>query len=239
MSLATQVLDFIYPHQCVGCGELVQSEHALCGPCWRETPFIDGAICDHCGAPLMGGSPDERDCCDDCLKTPRPWTQGRSALIYVRGARRFVLALKHGGREDNAVTGAGWMAQAGREILSDETLLVPIPLHWIRRVRRRYNQAALLTRELGFKTGCPVMLDALIRPAQTKRLDRLSPKERFKVLEGAIRPNPKRDISGRHVVLIDDVMTSGATLAVATQAALHGGAARVDVLTLARAVKDA
>ncbi|MEM1373506.1 MAG: ComF family protein [Pseudomonadota bacterium] len=234
-----QAVSLLYPTQCVGCGCFVEEENSLCAECWRDTPFVDGAVCDACGVPLIGGDAEDRDHCDDCLRTPRPWDRGRTALIYSGRGRRLALGLKHGGREDIAETAGHWMARAGREIITDETVFVPIPLHWMRLIKRRYNQAALLAIALGQVTACAVIADALIRPTRTRSLDRLSPDDRFAVLADAIIPNPKRDLAGKDVVLVDDVMTSGATLAAATRAVNAAGASRVDVLTLARAVRDA
>ncbi|MEL6690590.1 MAG: ComF family protein [Pseudomonadota bacterium] len=232
-------LAYLYPSQCVGCGEFVDSENGLCASCWGETPFVAGAVCDCCGVPLVGGDEMDRDICDDCLKTPRPWSQGRTALIYARRGRRLALSLKHGGREDIAETAGQWMARAAGEITRANTVLVPVPLHWLRLIGRRYNQSALLADAVAKNIGRPVIHDALKRPVATRKLDHLSPGERFGILAKAIVPNPKRDIAGKSVMLIDDVMTSGATLAASTHAALKAGAARVDVLTLARTVRDA
>lgn len=187
----------------------------------------------------MGGEPEERAICDACLIEPRPWARGRTALVYRDAARRMVLSLKAGGREDLAETAAAWMARAGEEILTPGALLVPVPLHWIRFLQRRFNQAALLAATLGAQTGLEVLPDALKRVMRTRKLDRLSPVERFQALDGAIIPNAARDLGGRHVILIDDVMTSGATLAACTAAAQSAGAARVDVLTLARTMREA
>ena len=237
-AVLSAALDAIYPPQCVSCAEPVDDAMGLCGPCWRETPFISGAICDLCGAPLMGGDVTERATCDDCLARPRPWSKGRSALLYQAGARRLVLGLKHGGREDVALSAGAWMAHAGREILSSDALLAPIPLHWSRLFRRRYNQAALLARETSRAFGCDLALSALKRVRRTRSLDHMSPDARFDALAGSVIADESAEVlGGRHVVLIDDVMTSGATLTAATEAALQAGAARVDVLTLARAVR--
>ncbi|MEM1236987.1 MAG: ComF family protein [Pseudomonadota bacterium] len=238
-ALFSAVLGLVYPPQCMSCEELVDGDQGLCGPCWRDTPFISGAICDCCGAPLMGGFATERATCDECLVEPRPWSQGRAALVYRDRARRMVLGLKHGGKEEIVGPAAAWMAQAGREILTSRSLIVPVPLHWSRLVKRRYNQAALLAKATADAAGCEVSLDALKRTRATQSLDHMSPDDRFSVLSGSISAGPSGEfLKGRDVVLLDDVMTSGATYAAATDAALRLGASRVDVLTLARAVRE-
>ncbi|MEM9437969.1 MAG: phosphoribosyltransferase family protein, partial [Pseudomonadota bacterium] len=163
-----------------------------------------------------------------------PWQQGRAALIFSKQAKRLVMGLKYAGREDIAVPAAQWMARAGREVLRPDSLLVPVPLHWLRLVRRRYNQAALLAKALSDETGCDTVLDALRRPVRTPKLQDMSPNERFQALSGTIQLKRADLLKGRKVVLIDDVLTTGATLSAATAAVLDAGAARVDVLTLAR-----
>ncbi|MEM9350549.1 MAG: phosphoribosyltransferase family protein, partial [Pseudomonadota bacterium] len=163
-----------------------------------------------------------------------PWQQGRAALIFSKQAKRLVMGLKYAGREDIAVPAAQWMARAGREVLRPDSLLVPVPLHWLRLVRRRYNQAALLAKALSDETGCDTVLDALRRPVRTPKLQDMSPNERFQALSGTIQLKRADRLTGRKVVLIDDVLTTGATLSAATAAVLDAGAARVDILTLAR-----
>lgn len=234
-------LAVLYPAQCVGCGEPVQDTHGLCGKCWAETPFVTGHVCDKCGSPLPGESDGEADLCDDCLTIARPWAQGRAALIYTGQGRRFVMGIKYHDRIDFVPAAAAWMARAARPFLSRDLLVVPVPAHWTRVFRRRYNQAAELARGLAKETGLDVEPTALIRPTRTDPQERKSREERFANLAGKIAPHPKRGavLDGRRVLLVDDVMTSGATLAAAAEACLAAGAREVYVLTLARAVKDA
>ncbi|MEO0676944.1 MAG: ComF family protein [Pseudomonadota bacterium] len=235
-----RALKLIYPSQCVGCGDLVESDHGLCGPCWRDTPFITDGICDACGVPLLGGEPGELALCDDCLTHKRPWSRGRSTLVYEGRARAMVLGLKRGSREDLVAPAGPWMAHAGRDLIEDDTLIVPVPLHWTRLISRRFNQAALLAGSVARATGREADMTALTRIMRTPQLKDATHDMRFKVLKDAIRPNAARHkMRDRAVLLIDDVMTSGATLSAATHAAYQGGARRVDVLTLARAARDA
>ncbi|PUB17146.1 double zinc ribbon domain-containing protein [Yoonia sediminilitoris] len=235
------VIRAIYPAQCVACDAQTEAEFGLCGPCWRETQFIGGTICDTCGTPLPGDDDGDILQCDDCMTIARPWDRGRAALIYAGIGRTLVLRLKHSDRTELARPAALWMAKVARDLMRKDTILVPVPLHWTRLARRRYNQAALLVHALGREVGAPVCADALLRTRKTKPLEGHSRHARFEALADAIMPNPKRQsvIAGKPVLLIDDVMTSGATLAAGTTAALAAGASNVSIVTLARVVKSA
>lgn len=233
-------LSLLYPPQCVSCGALVETDFGLCGTCWRDTSFIDGEVCDTCGAPLPGEGDGHAAKCDDCLSADHPWGRGRAALLYEKNARRMVLALKHGDRMDLARPASGWMERVIKPILPGDALVVPIPAHWTRLFRRRYNQAAELGKAMAGRMGLDYAPDVLIRPRRTKTHDGMTPAERFANMNGAIRPHPKRQsgLVGRHVLLVDDVMTSGATFAAATHACQKAGAASVIVLSLARVAKN-
>ncbi|WP_223163094.1 double zinc ribbon domain-containing protein [Roseivivax sediminis] len=231
----------IYPPACLACGGRVDSDFGLCGPCWTETPFITGLVCDACGTPLPGEGDRDRALCDTCLRVARPWARGRAAMLYSGSARRMVLALKHGDRHDIARPGADWLARSAAPLLTPDTVIVPVPLHTLRLLRRRYNQSALLALALGRQTGCTVLADALVRTARTPSLDGKTREERFAALDGTIRvTRSRRDrIAGRPVLIVDDVMTSGATFAAATEAMHEAGATEVCVAALARVGKDA
>ncbi|NVO56842.1 ComF family protein [Rhodobacteraceae bacterium B1Z28] len=234
-------VELIYPPRCLGCGNLTESDFGLCGSCWRDTPFIGGAVCDSCGAPVPGNADGHRIECDDCLKTPRPWRDGRAALLYQARARSLVLSLKHGDRPELARPASRWMAQAGRALFRPDMLIAPVPLHWSRLIKRRYNQSALLAQHLGRETGLDVCPDLLERRVRTPVLDGKTAAERAETLSGVISPHAKRKrkMQGRDVLLVDDVMTSGATLAACTQACATAGANHIFVLVLARVAKDA
>ncbi len=241
MGLGLQAaIHLIYPSQCLTCDARVTTDFGLCGDCWRETPFLSGLICDKCGTQLQGDDTGVPAFCDDCLMIARPWERGRAALIYKDNARALVLALKHGDRMDLARPAAAWLARAGADIIRRDMLLAPIPLHWMRLLKRRYNQAALLSgrlAKLAHLEHCPdLLLRRRATQAQTGGRD-----ARFANLVAAIAVNPRHSaqMTGRHILLIDDVMTSGATFAAAADACLAAGAAQVSTLVLARVVKDA
>lgn len=179
--------------------------------------------------------------CDDCLRIGRPWDRGRAALLYSGAARKLVLALKHGDRTDLALPAARWMQAAGIALLGDDTLIVPVPVHRFRLLKRRYNQAALLGQALARISGVQHLPDALTRTRRTPKQDGMTVTERFENMQGAISVNSARaaQLSGRSILLVDDVMTSGATLAAAADACHATGANRVSILILARVVKDA
>ncbi|WP_339768789.1 ComF family protein [uncultured Pseudosulfitobacter sp.] len=234
-------LSLIYPARCLGCGVVVNDDFGLCGICWRDTPFVGGAICDSCGGPLPGQQGVDVAHCDDCLRDPPPWDQGRAALVYRDRARVLVLSLKHADRQEVVVPASGWMAHAVRDIVTPDTLVAPIPLHWTRMLARRYNQSALLADAMAKRLELSYCPDLLVRIRRTRSLDKLDRTQRRAVLDGVLKLNPKRGhriAAGRPVILVDDVMTSGATLAEATRAIRASGAGRVCVVTLARVTKD-
>ncbi|WP_136636127.1 ComF family protein [Pseudooceanicola onchidii] len=233
-------LRLIYPPTCLTCDALVSVDHGLCGACWRDTPFVGAPVCQTCGAPLLADHAEEGELCDDCLRLPRPWQAGRTALIYRGTGRKLVLGLKHGDRLDIAGPAAVWMAGAARDIVQPGMLVAPIPLHWRRRIKRRYNQSVLLGRGVARHLGLAFCPDLLLRPAKTPVLDGMTVQDRFDTMAMALTLNTARAgrMRDRPVMLIDDVMTSGATLSAATGVLLQGGAQTVSVLTLARAVKE-
>jgi len=233
------VIRAIYPAQCVACEAMTESEQGLCADCWRNTQFIHGTCCDLCGTPLIGSG--EGLQCDDCMVIARPWSKGRAPLLYNDVGRRLALSLKHGDRLDLVPSLSRWMAQAGSDFITSHSLFVPVPLHWTRLLKRRFNQAADLARGIAKHAGADVLPDGLHRIKRTQSLDGHSRKARFAALQGAIAVNPRRAhlIKGRDVVLVDDVMTSGATFAACTEMCFAAGAQSVCILALARVAKDA
>jgi len=240
MGLLQTTLSAIYPPRCLGCGETVDSDFGLCGTCWGETSFIGGTSCDSCGTPLPGEAADDVAQCDSCMRAPKPWAHGRAALAYRGMGRTLVLRLKHGDRQEIARPAAMWMHMCVQPLITDKTLIAPVPLHWLRLVKRRYNQSALIARHLSNLTGCDWCADLLERPRRTPSLDGKNRDERAALLDGAIQLNPRRRhrIAGRQILLVDDVMTTGATLASCTDACHANGADQVCVTVLARAMKD-
>ena len=234
-------LDAIYPARCLTCGETVDGDFGLCGACWRDTAFIGGTVCDACGVPLPGADSEDSPHCDACLQTPRPWKHGRAVMLYRDTGRKLVLALKHGDRQEIAHPAGLWLSQAAGDVLTQNTLIAPVPLHWQRMIKRRFNQSALLARALSQRVDRPWCPDLLQRFRRTRSLDGLGREERRLAVENSIRVHPRRRhrLIGRPILIVDDVMTSGATLAASAEACLAAGSGPVCVVTLARVAKDA
>lgn len=233
------LLRAVYPPTCAGCDAPVESEFGLCGPCRREAHFIEGLACVGCAAPLVGDDAEGAVLCDACLAAPRPWDGAAAAMVYSGTARRMILALKHADRLDVARVAAPWIARAARPIAQDRSLIVPVPSHWRRLATRRFNQSALLAKGVAQELGLSYCPDALMRQAHGETMEGRNFADRFASVEGAFKAHPRRlhRMAGRHVLLIDDVMTSGATLGDCTRACFEAGAAEVSVAVLARVAK--
>lgn len=236
-------LQIVYPPQCMGCGETVGQMGALCPTCWRDADFIAGLACTCCGAPLPSDGTPAEDAihCDDCLATPRPWLRGRAALTYRGTGRKLVLMLKHGDRLDVAGALGDWLSDAAAPLVVPGMVVAPVPLHLRRLFHRRYNQAELLAGRIAHRHGLQPMPGLLQRSRHTPSQDHRGAAERFANLADAIQVRPRLapQIAGRPVLLVDDVMASGATLATCAQALLDAGSGPISVAVLARAVKDA
>lgn len=205
---------------------------------WAELTFLIGPVCDHCGLPQeidLGALA----VCAACIARPPKWSSARSALAYDEASRRIVLDLKRAGRRDGLSTLAGWMLQAGGSLVERADLIVPVPLHYRRLAARGYNQSGWLAAALSRRTRVPVRIDILKRRKPTPSQGGLSPKARHRNVAGAfaVRRGRESALAGKTVLLVDDVLTTGATLTGCTRTLLKAGAARVDVLTLARVVR--
>ena len=174
--------------------------------------------------------------CGACARGRPAWDQARAVLRYDKNSRRLVLGLKHGDQTHFAAAFGRWMHRAGGEVLSGADLLVPVPLHWRRRWARRFNQSAVLAAAVSAASGVPIAANALKRVKFTAQQVGLSRSERATNVQGAFRvpPEGKAEVAGRRLVLVDDVLTSGATVEGCAKALLRAGATNVDVLVFAR-----
>jgi ComF family protein len=237
LKLATAALDLLLPPTCILCSTPVDAPGLLCGVCFGELSTVGEPCCGCCGAPFeLAWHAVEGDLCQRCVDAPPPFERARAALSYDAASRRLVLPFKHGDRIEFAAALAGMMARAGARLVREADVLVPVPLHRRRLFVRRYNQAALLAHALGRMAGRVTIVDALMRVRSTHGLDGRSAAERREEVAGAFAVRPRRSaaLEGRRVLLIDDVMTSGATTSACTEAILEAGAIAVDVLVAAR-----
>jgi ComF family protein len=230
-------LDLLYPPVCVACGAETADPGALCAGCFRDAGFIAGPVCDRCGAPSLDPT------CDGCAHAPPAWDRGRAAALYAGAARRAALALKHADRLDVARAAAPWLLRAGRALVAEADLIAPVPLHWTRLWRRRFNQSAELARALAAvaERRQALALDLLTRTRRTGSQDGRTRVGRFANVAGAfaVRRRWRGRLDGARVLLIDDVMTTGATLSACAEALRAAGASGVDALVLARVARDA
>lgn len=236
-SLAAAV-DLLLPPRCLSCGEVVESQGTLCAVCWAGMTFLTDPFCRSCGLPFdhdLGGDM----VCGACLRHTPPFERARAVLRYDDASRRLILGFKHADRTEAAATFAAWMARSAGALVGDCALVAPVPLHWRRLFTRRYNQAALLSEALARQCGLPGCPDLLIRRRATPSQGRLSAEGRRRNVAGAfaLRAGLEDQIRGRRLLLVDDVMTTGATVAACASAALAAGATAVDVVVLARAVR--
>lgn len=232
------VADALFPPQCPSCGVPTGSPSALCMTCWEGAGFGEPA-CRRCALPLESELSDETAECAACLARPPAFSRARAAMRY-EGGKEMVLRFKHGERTDYTPAFAAWLQRAGAPLLADAELLVPVPLHRWRLLARRFNQSALLANGLSGLSGVPCLPDALVRTRATPSQGAMvsARARRRNVLAAfAVRPGAAEAIRDKRIVLIDDVMTTGATLEAATRTLKRAGAADVCALALARVVR--
>lgn len=238
LSVARAAIDLVLPPRCPGCGEIVDGDGRFCVACWTSLRFITPPFCATCGDPFEVPQP-AGSLCGQCLATPPKWS-ARAAFAYEGAAREAVLKLKHGDQQHLARLMGSAMARAGAEMLAKErALLVPVPLHRWRLWRRGYNQAGELAKAVARVSGVELLIDGFERKRATLASGGLNPSERRANVRGAFRVPPSRRerLRGRAIVLVDDVLTSGATADACSRILLRAGAASVDVLALSRVVR--
>jgi ComF family protein len=235
-----RMLDIVLPPRCLKCGTTVDSVGALCANCWPAIAFLAPPHCAACGLPFefdLGSAA----LCGSCAGEHPVFERARAAFRYDDGSKDLILRFKHADRTDSAPAFARWMARAGDALLADADLIAPVPLHWLRLFTRRYNQAALLAAELGGLSGRPAVNDLLLRRRRTPSQGGLGALGRQRNVAGAFAVDPRRRplLQDKRVLLVDDVLTTGATVSACASALLRAGAGVVDVLTLARVVRIA
>jgi ComF family protein len=234
-NVAKTVLDLLFPPLCIDCRAPV-SEPGFCAACWSGITFLDGPGCACCGLPFPVAL-DGENLCATCLAKPPAFDTARAILAYDDHSRGVILALKHADRLELVPGFTRWLSRTGRAALENSDVVVPVPLHPFRLWRRRYNQAAELARQLAWEWNLPYAT-ALARSRSTPSQGAMaSAKARRRNVMGAFKvPDPPL-VAGKRVLLLDDVLTTGATAEACARALKRAGAARVNVLALARVVK--
>jgi ComF family protein len=233
-ALLSAALDIALPRLCAVCRELVEGE-GLCASCWSKLSFITRPYWERLGIPFVY-DPGPGILSMEAIADPPAYNRARAAVRFDEISRTLVHALKYGDRLDLAPMMGRWISRAGREVLAEADALVPVPLHWRRLWTRRFNQSAMLAAAVSAASGVPMVTDALKRVKATVQQVGLSRSERAANVQGAFRvPEPgKAAVAGRRLIVLDDVLTSGATVEGCARALLRAGAGNVDVLVFAR-----
>jgi len=232
--------DVLLPPVCLGCGQRTMDHAGLCHRCWQELKPITMPRCDVTGQPFPY-DPGEGVVSAAALADPPPWDRARAAVEFNETSRRLVHALKYHDRHEAARLMARMMMVAGHDLLDSDAVLAPVPLYRRRLWWRRFNQSAILSKRIAEATACRTVIDLVERIRPTHSQVGLDAAARRANVARAFRVNGERgaDVNGRHVVVVDDVITTGATAAAVAKALKAAGAARVDVLAFALVVKPA
>jgi ComF family protein len=227
-----RALDLVFPPHLLDGRGATQST-GLSHAAWAKVAFIAEPLCDGCGTPFEYAHGDR---CAACQARPRAFARARAACVYDEASRELILQFKHADRLDLARLFAGWIGRAAPELIAEADAIAPIPLHPLRLLSRRYNQAAEIARPLARRHGKAYLPGALIRTRRTETQAGKSAGGRRRNVAGvfAAPEAMRRRIEGKRILLIDDVLTTGATAEACARALIKGGAAAVDLAVIAR-----
>jgi ComF family protein len=240
-AIASRIADVALPPLCLSCGRGTGAHGALCGSCWSEIEFIERPYCPVTGVPFPydpGGEPGEEMVSAAALASPPPYAKARAVMRYTDASAKIVMRFKYADRMEAAPAFARWMLRAGAELLGDADLIAPVPLHRSRLFSRRFNQSAELARHIAGAARLQLAPDLLERVRATRPQVGLSGDARRRNVAGAFRLGAasRAKVKDRVVVLVDDVVTTGATVEACARAIKAAGAREVRVLCLARVV---
>ena len=230
-------VDLLWPPVCPSCGTSVQDAARLCVDCWEAVSFVGPPQCVCCGLPLPDAF-DDATLCGECWRARPPFEQARAACVYDDASRALILPFKHADRTDLLPTLINLLQRPAGPLLARADIVAPVPLHWTRLLSRRYNQSALIANKLAKIGNVRAIPDLVIRKNRTPSQGGRSKRGRYRNVKGAFRV-PRRyraQLRDQRVLLVDDVMTTGATASEVSRVLLRGGAGAVDVITIARAV---
>lgn len=236
--ILNRLIEMIYPTRCLACGSETSNERGLCMECWKETHFATGQVCDSCGVPVQETDV-EPSYCDQCVSTPPAWDQGRCSVLYEGSGRKLALLLKHSDRLDLVPEMGKWMHQSAKSIIDTDMIIAPVPLHRLRLLRRRFNQASVLAQKIAQINGSKPSVDLLCRIKPTEMQKGMDRESRFRNLSASIILNRRyqEQMNGKSVLLVDDVMTTGATLSSCAETCRQAGAKKVNTIVFARVAR--
>jgi len=239
MSILSKIIDSFLPPRCINCGKVIPNDDGLCEDCFQEITFISSPYCRKCGSPLYEETSSKKRLCGRCSgRKSSPYRLARSAFEYDEASKNMILSFKFWDKTENAKVLGKCLTIASKDILEEGAdIIVPIPLHFTRLFKRRYNQSALLARELSKLTGLKVDFISVIRHKKTRPQVEFSGRARVKNVRGAFSVKNIDKIKGQRIILIDDVMTTGSTLMECAKALNKAGAKSVDFLTVARVTR--
>lgn len=234
VSFANKALNFLLPPQCPLCKEIVGQHYTLCGECWLQLQFITSPKCSLCGVPLSGVDQDMP--CEVCVERAPVYTQAFAPLVYNDALKKLILRFKNYDSLNYTPIFVNWMQ---RLVPKNIDFIIPVPLHWRRFFARQYNQSAELAKLLSKNTHIPCELNILKRHRSTASQGHKNRQERYDNLRQAFSVNNSlQPLLGKRILLIDDVLTSGATVSACTNILRKSGVQEVYVLTIARAIRD-
>lgn len=238
--MVNAIFDWILPPVCPVTGEIVDAHGMIASPAWQELRFISDPHCMMCGIPFdfEGDKASQDSVCGDCIANPKPYKKAASALVYNEGCRDLILKFKHGDRTQAVRVFLPWLMQSGSHIIGESDVIIPVPLHRMRLIKRKYNQAALLAQAIAVRSNIPCVSLALRRVRATSVQGKLGARARRVNVLKAFDLQSTYDVKGLSVLLVDDVLTSGATVEACTNTLLDSGAKSVNVLTVARALRN-
>jgi ComF family protein len=230
-----QIFNYLLPPTCLNCSAVVSQNGRLCAKCFSKINFIDGSVCDVCGAPFELEE-EEQTICAACLKKMPKYDKSRSAVVYDVFSKDMILNFKYKDRTEAAPYFADWLLRAGKVFFENEKIdfIVPVPLHRFRFWKRKFNQAALLSKMVAKKTGIKVNYDDLQRVKNTVPQAKLGRSQRKNNIKGAFRVRQKAKIKDMNILIVDDIMTTGATINECAIELKKAGANKIFVLTIAK-----
>ena len=241
MNFIKDIINFILPPRCYICGKVLNEDKAVCDDCISKIEFLNGTICHRCGTPLFEQTKDSSNnlLCGSCLKHKKNmlFRMIRSAYIYDDFSKKLILDFKFYDKTDLASVLAKMIYVAGKDIFNEGIdVIIPVPLHYTRLIKRRYNQSALLANELGKLTNIDVDLHTLVKGKRTKAQVDCDGNERLINVKDAFYLKDVNKLKDKRVLLIDDVLTTGSTLNECAKAIKCAKPKSIDALTISRSI---